>query len=107
MDPAFAVERVSLDGHARVRFVGELDMATSDGAEADVTDVLDQSSGDLTIDLSALTFCDTSGMRLLYRLHRETQARGRTMVLERPTPAVHRVLDMLGLTQVFMIEDEV
>jgi anti-sigma B factor antagonist len=105
MDPVFSVERVSLDGHARVRFVGELDIAEVERAEVDVMQVLEQSSGDLTIDMRRLTFCDSSGARLLYRLDRETKARGRTMVLQSPTPAVHRVLSMLGVVQRLNIED--
>ena len=106
MDPVFTVERVSLNGEARVRFVGELDMAEVERAQVEVIEVLDQSSGDLTIDLSTLTFCDSSGMRLLYRLDGEAKARGRTMVLQRPTPAVHRVLSLLGLLQFLTIEDD-
>jgi anti-sigma B factor antagonist len=105
MDSIFDVERVSLDGHARVRFVGELDMAEVDRAEADVVEVLDRSTGDLSIDLSGLTFCDSSGARLLCQLDREARARGRTMVLQSPTPAVHRVLSLLGVVQLVTIED--
>jgi anti-sigma B factor antagonist len=106
MDSVFDLERVSLDGHARVRFVGELDLAEVDQAQVDVIEVLDQSTGVLTIDLSGLTFCDSSGARLLYRIDGEAKARGRTMVLQSPTPAVHRVLDVLGLVQILTIEDE-
>src|SRR5690349_21691709 len=97
MDSVFDVEPVSLDGHARVRFVGELDMAEVDRAKAHVIDALDQSTGDLTIDLSAMAFCDSSGARLLYQLDGAAKDRGRAMVLQSPTPAVRRVLNVLGI----------
>jgi anti-sigma B factor antagonist len=105
MDSVFGIERVSLNGHARVRFVGELDMAEVDQAQADMIKVLDQTTGDLSIDLSGLTFCDSSGVRLLYRLDRETKARGRAMVLERPSSAIHRVLSLMGVVELLGVED--
>jgi anti-anti-sigma factor len=71
----------------------------------DVIDVLDQTTGELTIDLSGLTFCDSSGVRLLYRLDRETKARGRVMVLQHPTSAVQRVLSLMGFVELLTVED--
>ena len=76
-----------------MRFVGELDMAAVEQAHAEVVEVLDQTGGALTIDLSSLSFCDAAGVRLLIKLDSETKAHGRAMVLQHPTPAVHRVCE--------------
>jgi anti-anti-sigma factor len=105
MDSAFEVDRSRVDGHARVRFVGELDMAEVQRAETEVIEVLDRTAGELTLDLSDLTFCDSSGVRLLYKLHTETEERGRNMVLQHPTPLVCRVLELMGVIDRLTIED--
>ena len=105
MDPVFDVDRSQVDGHARVRFVGELDMAAVQQAHAEVIDVLDHTGGALTIDLSSLSFCDASGVRLLLKLDSETKARGRALVLQHPTPAVRRVFRVLDAVDHLTIED--
>lgn len=104
MDPVLVVDRSHVDGHARVRFIGELDMAVVQRAQDEMVEVLDHTAGVLTIDLSSLTFCDSSGARLLYKLDSEARARGRTMVLQHPTSEVSLVLRLLGLTDRLTIE---
>jgi anti-sigma B factor antagonist len=107
MDPVFDIDRSQVDGHARVRFVGELDRAAVEQAHAEVIEVLDKTAGALTVDLSRLTFCDASGVSLLLKLDSETKARGRVMVLRNPTPVVHRVFRVLDLVDHLTIEDGV
>jgi anti-sigma B factor antagonist len=105
MDAVFSVDRSSVNGRAQVRFVGELDIADEERAQDEVIDVLDHTDGPLTIDLSSLAFCDASGVRVLLRLHAETMARGRAMVLQHPTPAVSRVFGVVGISETLTIED--
>jgi anti-anti-sigma factor len=105
MDSVFDVDRSGVDGQARVRFVGELDMAEVERAHHEVIEALDQTAGALVIDLSALTFCDSSGVRLLFRLDSEAKARGRAMVLQDPTPPVRQVLGLLGVVDRLPIEE--
>src|SRR4051794_9649214 len=80
-----------VDGHARVRLVGELDMATVEQAHGEAIGVLDRTAGALVVDLSGLTFCDAAGIRLLLQLDGDTKGRGRTMVLLHPTPFLSRL----------------
>jgi anti-anti-sigma factor len=101
----FDIDRSQADGHARVRFVGELDVAVAEQAHAEVIEVLDQTAGALTVDLSSLTSCDASGVRVLVKLDSETKARGRAMVLQDPTPFMRRVLRALDLVDHLTIED--
>ena len=105
MDSVFYVDRSGVDGQARLRFVGELDLAEVERARDEVVEVLDTTAGVLTIDLSALTFCDSSGVRLLFKLDSEAKERGRTMVLQHPTSAVRLVLRMVGVEELLTIED--
>jgi anti-sigma B factor antagonist len=89
------------DGVVQVR--GELDIRTCDrlervaGAEAD-------RGGKVVLDLSELTFCDSTGLSGLVRLHRRAQAAGGTLVLRSPAPRVRNLLDLTGLDRLFPIE---
>jgi anti-sigma B factor antagonist len=105
MDSVFEVDRSRVDGHAQVRFVGELDIAQIKRAESEVVEVLDKTAGALRIDLSGLTFCDAAGIGLLLRLDAETRARARILVLQHPTRPVRRVFDLVGVANHLTIED--
>jgi len=68
-------------------------------------EVLDQTAGALTVDLSSLTFCDACGIRLLLQLDSEAKRRGRTMVLHDPTPFLKRILGVAVISELLTIED--
>jgi anti-anti-sigma factor len=105
MDQVFDLDWSQVDGHAEVRFVGELDIATVAQAHAEAIEVLDRTVGALTLDLSDLIFCDASGISLLLQLDSETRARGRLMVLRHPTPFVDRVFKVAGVSESLTIEE--
>ncbi|WP_311765243.1 STAS domain-containing protein [Streptomyces zingiberis] len=55
----------------------------------------------LAVDLSPVTFLDASGLRLLCRAHRRTQAQGGRLALVCRRPALLRVLALTGLESRF------
>ena len=71
-----------------------------------VTDALFQalgaSDGRVVIDLSGVTFCDSSGLSCLLRLR--MRSNGRQVVLRDPPPAVTRLLALGGVEELFDIE---
>ena len=80
-----------------LRLSGELDVAEADafierGASAVVEDA------DLILELDGLTFIDSSGVRALVTIA-GTLRGGHRLVLQDPTPAVRRVLDLVGITE--------
>ena len=94
----FRVER----GQAprELRLIGELDIAGADalakaiGAEKD-------GAAPLTLDMSQLTFMDSSGLRELLRAAREQEER--PMRLMALSPSVLRVLEIAGVLTAFEI----
>jgi anti-sigma B factor antagonist len=104
-DHVFDIDWSQVDGHARVRFIGELDMAAVEQTHDEAIEVLDGTAGPVVIDLTGLTFCDASGIRLLLQLDAETKGRGRTMVLLHPTPFLSRVFDAAGISESLTIKD--
>jgi anti-anti-sigma factor len=76
---------------------GELDLATAEELTRRL-DAIGQGDGDLTLEASGLSFVDSTGVRALLRVAERLQGRGR-LILRSPTPAVRRVLRLMGLTR--------
>src|SRR2546423_6900794 len=92
----FTVERQNLDGKVVFDLRGELDL----GAEAAFRRELEPAASAPTVvlDLSRLTFMDSTGLRLLLETDAQVRAAGGRCVIVRGTGAVHRVIaqGMLG-----------
>ena len=90
--------RIERRGDERVLvLVGELDMADTDRL-TEAAAVLAAEPGDLTLDLHALTFIDSSG--LLALLHVADAVRDGKLVLADPTEQVRKVFDLVELAAV-------
>jgi anti-sigma B factor antagonist len=84
---------------------GELD--ADNCAEVGVT-MLDESGAysggaDLVIDVSGLTFIDSSGLSELLRVRRAVTDAGHRLSLLQPTATVRRTMEISGLNEVFGI----
>ena len=86
--------RVDRDGDRQFRLVGELDMASASELfsqlECDA-----QQDGDLRLDLSQLTFMDSTGVHVLARLA-DRCANGHRVVVEGPTARVAKLFELVG-----------
>jgi anti-anti-sigma factor len=92
------------DGHQVVSMTGELDIATAEQAYVYVTEVIDTAGrpqAPVSMDLSALTFCDASGLRVLARLARHARLAGRQLRLISARPAVLKIIRITGLDRSF------
>jgi anti-anti-sigma factor len=74
---------------------GELDVAETQGLIDEVGGSL-PTEGDVHLDLTELTFIDSSGLRALVSIC-EMLPMGSKLVLNHPTPPVRRVLDLVGI----------
>ncbi len=82
------------EGSRTIRLRGELDTSTAGDLIA-VLDPLAAEDGDVVLELSDLTFMDSSGLHVLLRTARDLDGRGR-LILRDPTRAVRRILDLAG-----------
>jgi phospholipid transport system transporter-binding protein len=83
------------DGSGVWHLGGELDVA----AIPELRDRLNRvEEGDVTLDCSALTFLDSSGLALLVALYHARRARGAELVIVNPSRCVTRVLELTGLS---------
>jgi anti-sigma B factor antagonist len=96
MAPGFACE-VHEDGDvARVVLTGEFDLSVVPGVEDEVRRV-EQGASTLVIDLSALEFMDSSGLRTLVSADERARESGRNLVIVQGPPQVHRVFEITQL----------
>lgn len=77
------------------RLIGELDISNADTLAA-LLDREVQGEGDITLDLSELTFIDSSGIRVLLKATDSMNGRG-ALVLSSPTSSVRNTLSLMGL----------
>ncbi len=90
----FGVTSYDFDGGRVFVLTGELDASTCRG----LAECLVGPSGSLVvIDLSQLTFIDSSGLGALHAAKQRSIKNGGTLVVSRPGPMVHRVLEITGL----------
>jgi anti-anti-sigma factor len=97
---------IARDGaHTTVSLQGELDIATEPELAAGLGLFLAEQTTLLTIDLSGLTFLDSTGLRALLTLREQCEQHGCRMVVVRGGPAVQRAFDVSGLSPHFAIVD--
>ncbi len=89
--------------HTLVTLRGELDLATQGEFRTRVIDLLVSGSTDLVVDLSALTFLDSTGIGALIGIRRRAHALQGSLILVCPTAAVMKLFTITGLEKVFDI----
>lgn len=93
--------RLGDDGEAETLYVsGELDVASAPALEHAVAHAIDGQGAEFRLDLSGLTFMDSSGAGGLVQVHHRVGAIGRRLVIVSPMRIVRRVIDLMGLDQV-------
>ena len=70
---------------------GEIDLAVADEGLRTLLDAA--AAGTTTVDLSGVTFMDSSGLNMLLTVANTLNGSG-PLVIRRPSPAVRRVLDL-------------
>ncbi|MFO1186161.1 MAG: STAS domain-containing protein [Alphaproteobacteria bacterium] len=79
---------------------GEMDSHTCDQVPTILAGLLgDVAPTAILIDASRLRFVDSSGLSALLRCHRMAADRNASFVMNGPTPAVRRVLEITGLDE--------
>lgn len=95
----------SEEGVAVLVAAGELDADTS-GQLRDAFEGLSLDPRAVVIDLSAVTFIDSSGLTSLLHGFKQADERGSAFSLRAPSPAVRRLLELTGQTERFLPSSE-
>ena len=85
-------------GAVLVRLIGELDhhSAVQTREELDAY-MRDEAVKELILDLSGLTFMDSSGIGVIIGRYKRMTGRGGTLSIQKPLPAVDKLLRMSGV----------
>ncbi len=100
----FGVDADGEDGDVVVRLGGELDMATTPALSRALDTVMDARPHALALDLSELTFVDSTGLRVLITSSRRAAGQGCSYVLRSPQRAVLKALRLTGMDRLMAIE---
>jgi anti-anti-sigma factor len=88
-----ALERTGSRLVARV--LDDLDAASAPLAWRTVREGIDPTVEEVRLELSGASFCDSSGLKLIFQLDRLLTDQGGSLIVQDPTPAVLRVLDIV------------
>lgn len=79
---------------------GEIDASTAPALDEAIRH-LPIGKGAVVLDLSGVSFIDSSGLRVLISLAGRANDEGRSVVLRHPSPTVARLLEITGLAEMF------
>jgi anti-sigma B factor antagonist len=86
---------------------GEVDLATADTLEGRIVDLLEDGGCErAVVDLRAVTFIDSSGIRAILNAHRRARASGRSISILLGSPAIRRKFEIVGVTDYLEIEPD-
>lgn len=83
---------------AGISAAGEIDVSTvAVLGDALNSIIADGSPDDVVLEMSAVEFIDSSGLRVLIDAHSSSSGHGRRLVISEPSPVVRRLLEVSGL----------
>jgi anti-anti-sigma factor len=99
------VESEERDGLVHVSLRGELDLSTV-GKVDDELERCERAAGIVLLDLSKLTFLDSTGLRCVVRADERAREDGRRLVVVKGPEAVQRVFEITRLEERLELVDD-
>ncbi|MDP9071450.1 MAG: STAS domain-containing protein [Actinomycetota bacterium] len=98
------VESIQENGEVLVCLAGELDMYTAPALQERLEEVIaEPGTSAVVLELSRLSFIDSSGLSAIVMASRKLGDRGGELNLSGPSPAVRRVLEITGISTVIPV----
>ena len=94
------------DGGVEVALRGELDLSTIDKVEQELTRVEADGHELIVLDLSGLTFLDSTGLRTIVTADQRARRAGRRVVVRKGPETVHRVFTITRLDERLEMVDD-
>jgi anti-anti-sigma factor len=94
------------DGLVRLALVGELDLSTVAKVQEELRRIEASSPATVVVDLSKLTFLDSTGLRCIVTADERAREAGRRMVIVRGPDAVQRVFAITRLEERLEMVDD-
>jgi anti-anti-sigma factor len=94
--PQLDVHRHDHTTRTLITLAGEIDLATAPLVQAALAGCVHDGVRTTDVDLTAVTFCDASGINALLMASRLAADAGMTLRLHGPPPAMARIIEMTG-----------
>jgi anti-sigma B factor antagonist len=98
---------VSSEAIPTLRLSGEIDLHTTRKLGETLQRLAAASEDTVAIDISDVTFMDSTALGALVRTHNRRKRQGRSLLLVCPEGAAHRLLELSGMLGVFEIVETV
>jgi anti-anti-sigma factor len=93
------------DDALSVAVAGEIDMSNAPTVESQILQAIPNDLAEVTVDLSALDYIDSAGLRLLFTLGTRLKTLQIDLVLVVPTgSSVRRMIDLAGVAELIPIQ---
>src|SRR3982750_1330545 len=99
MPERFDMRSIVEGGRARVKVTGEVDLFTAPELKGALRDLIADGATDLTVDLRAATFLDSTGISALFGAYRLARRRGGAPAGLAADPRIPQPLELTGLTE--------
>jgi anti-anti-sigma factor len=98
--------QVTVEEGDRPTFVlaGDLDPHTSPYLQSRIDELLDDGSTSAVLDVGAVSFVDSAGLRVIADTHRRLMANDGGLVLRNPSKGLEKLLSVTGLSDHVTIE---
>lgn len=103
MEERFEVSQESGSGYALVSVVGEVDVATAPELRDRLREAVADGSPTVAVDLTEVTFIDSTALGVLIETKKLCDGEGRTMRIAVSEPRILKVFEITGLTGLFDI----
>ncbi|MFD4834823.1 STAS domain-containing protein [Streptomyces uncialis] len=94
--PGLDLHRHDRGHRTTITLAGEFDLTTVPQLHRTVEDCVREGIRTIDIDLTALTFCDVSGLNAFLAARKRTDSAGGSLRLHHPPPPLTRILDLTG-----------
>ena len=91
-------------GQSLLAVAGEVDMSNADRLHDAIIEAATRADSEVEVDVSGVTFIDSTGLSALVRARSELEPRGIAIELRNSTPQVARILEITGLGPHFGVQ---
>ena len=106
MNELAEVEATDLDDARVVTVSGEIDLSNAHDVLEAIGDVVRSGATAIILDLSGVTFLDSSGIAMLFRLRqRISHSRQELRLVVPPDSPIRRVLELTKVTELIPVQD--
>ncbi len=96
-------EEVAGPGPRVVRVAGDLDLHTGPALRGELLGRIESGQHDLVVDMEQVSYLDSSGITVLISGLKAARVLGGTVRLARCQPVILQLLDLTGLSRVFLV----